>query len=186
MGHSPGELNWVHPGRTEASRTPSGTAAETNDNPQRLMYKGAAIRNPRVRCLWLDSPTSEPESDFVCDCPRWQRGACEGETFYKEHEGKRFCVLHFPGKEKSADFRMRLKEDLKARVLIFVAYGFLSQCHSTNSNSARRRTLTALLLPARRISPTPASGARGKFRKCDFRGDCGLQKCRFQRCRILR
>jgi uncharacterized protein YjbI with pentapeptide repeats len=32
------------------------------------------------------------------------RSACAAESFYKEHEGKRYCVLHFPGREKSADF----------------------------------------------------------------------------------
>ena len=32
------------------------------------------------------------------------RSACAGEPFYKEHKGKRYCVLHYPGKEKSEDF----------------------------------------------------------------------------------
>src|SRR5258705_6016156 len=25
------------------------------------------------------------------------RSVCEGEIFYGEHQGKRYCVLHFPG-----------------------------------------------------------------------------------------
>ena len=33
------------------------------------------------------------------------RSACAGEPFYKEHEGKYYCMLHFPGKEKSAGFK---------------------------------------------------------------------------------
>lgn len=60
-----------------------------------------------------DSPTSEPESAFVCDCERWMRSACAGEPFYRELEDKRYCVLHFPGKEKSADFEQALQRKLE-------------------------------------------------------------------------
>jgi hypothetical protein len=59
-----------------------------------------------------DSPTPEPESDFVCDCKRSVRSACAAEPFYKEHESKRYCVLHFPSKEKSADFEKALQRKL--------------------------------------------------------------------------
>jgi putative addiction module component (TIGR02574 family) len=55
-----------------------------------------------------DSRTSDPESAFVCDCNKWVRKACAGEPFYKELEDKRYCVLHFPGKEKRADFKRSL------------------------------------------------------------------------------
>jgi hypothetical protein len=58
------------------------------------------------------SPTSELESDFVCDCEEWVRSACAGEPFYREHEGKRYCVLHYPGNEKSADFQAALQRKL--------------------------------------------------------------------------
>jgi len=51
-----------------------------------------------------DSPASESESDFVCDCEESFRSACAGEPFYSEHEGKRYCVLHFPGEKSAADF----------------------------------------------------------------------------------
>lgn len=46
------------------------------------------------------------------------RSACYGERFYQtnklppqsgEVKVKRYCVLHFPGKEKSADFRIALQ-----------------------------------------------------------------------------
>lgn len=59
-----------------------------------------------------DSPTPEPESAFVCDCQEQMRSACNGEPFYREQEGKRYCVLHFPGKEKSADFKQALERKL--------------------------------------------------------------------------
>jgi hypothetical protein len=62
-----------------------------------------------------DSPTSGPESDFVCDCEEWFRAACVGLPFYKEHEGKRYCVLHFPSKEKSVDFKKALLRKLESK-----------------------------------------------------------------------
>lgn len=65
------------------------------------------------------SPPSESESTFVCDCDGRMRSACAGEPFYKEHEGKRFCVLHFPGVEKSAVFTNVLKHKLASMDLDF-------------------------------------------------------------------
>src|SRR5438132_8207318 len=57
--------------------------------------------------------TPEPTSDFVCDCAESVRSACAGEPFYREHQGKRYCVLHFPSKEKSADFQEALERKLQ-------------------------------------------------------------------------
>jgi hypothetical protein len=62
-----------------------------------------------------DSPTSESEFDFICDCEKWDRSACAGEPFYKEVEGKRYCVLHFRGGGKSADFKVALERKLENR-----------------------------------------------------------------------
>jgi hypothetical protein len=59
-----------------------------------------------------DSPTSEPESDFVCDCEEWMRKACAGEPFYRELEGKRYCVLHYPGNSKGEGFDTAIKRKI--------------------------------------------------------------------------
>jgi hypothetical protein len=79
-----------------------------------------------------DSPTSESESTFVCardelliglkdlgPLGAGVRSACAGEHFYQEHEGKRYCVLHFPGKEKSADFKKALQRKLENKDFYF-------------------------------------------------------------------
>jgi len=72
-----------------------------------------------------DSLTPEPESDFVCHCKEEEmRSACSGEPFYKEHESKRYCVLHFPGKEKSADFQVALQRKLDAEDFNFSGVWF--------------------------------------------------------------
>jgi len=50
-------------------------------------------------------PIQEPPKEstpnlFVCDCADFMRRACAHEGFYKEKEGKRYCVLHYPDNEK--------------------------------------------------------------------------------------
>ncbi len=58
------------------------------------------------------TPEQSSEPGFVCDCGRWMRSACKGLPFYNVHESRRYCVLHYPGKEKSADFQAALDSEL--------------------------------------------------------------------------
>jgi hypothetical protein len=39
--------------------------------------------------------------DPVCQVDGPYRSACQGQTRYDEYEGKRYCVLHYPRKEKA-------------------------------------------------------------------------------------
>lgn len=63
------------------------------------------------------SPTPKPVADtsFVCACELWNRSACEREQFYKECEGKCYCVLHFPGKQKSEAFKQALLRKIESK-----------------------------------------------------------------------
>ena len=54
----------------------------------------------------------EGEPSFACDCEEEARSACKDEPLYKEHEGRRYCVLHYPGKEKSAAFKEAIQRKL--------------------------------------------------------------------------
>lgn len=40
-------------------------------------------------------------------------GACGSEPFVREHEGKRYCVLHFPGADKKEAFEIAVKRKLQ-------------------------------------------------------------------------
>jgi Pentapeptide repeats (9 copies) len=59
-------------------------------------------------------PTPEPASEpsFVCGCKEGMRSACKGLPFYKAHESLRYCVLHYPGKEKVVAFNRTLERKL--------------------------------------------------------------------------
>ena len=52
------------------------------------------------------------------------RFACAGKPFYKEHEGKRYCVLHYPSKDKSADFQFAVKRKLETKDFDFSGVWF--------------------------------------------------------------
>jgi uncharacterized protein YjbI with pentapeptide repeats len=41
--------------------------------------------------------------------------ACEGESFFAEHEGKRYCVLHFPDANKKEAFDIAVKKKLEMK-----------------------------------------------------------------------
>ena len=74
-------------------------------------------------------PTSSPteaSAAFVCECRWMSRSACEGLPFHSSYEGKRYCVLHYPGKEKAAAFTEALKRKLDAEDFNFRGVWFPS------------------------------------------------------------
>jgi uncharacterized protein YjbI with pentapeptide repeats len=77
----------------------------------------------------------ENSSDFVCGCEEWMRSACEGLPFYKEmksahedlpffNENKSYCVLHYPDKEKSVNFKEVFETKLTAKDFNFAGVWF--------------------------------------------------------------
>ncbi len=71
-----------------------------------------------------DTLNPPQETAFKCDYKDEIALACEGQAFYKEHEGKQYCVLHYPGKEKSADFDEALKSKLENKDFNFCGVWF--------------------------------------------------------------
>ncbi|MDX6611374.1 MAG: hypothetical protein QOD75_560 [Blastocatellia bacterium] len=57
-------------------------------------------------------PVPHSEFDFVCDCQSPSRSACKWLRHYEEHQGKNYCVLHFPGMKKSAVFAEAVQRKL--------------------------------------------------------------------------
>lgn len=67
---------------------------------------------------------ADGETAFLCDCEEFMRSACEGLVFYKEQDGKRYCVLHYPGEDKSAAFKMALQRKLDTNDFNFCGVWF--------------------------------------------------------------
>ena len=61
------------------------------------------------------SASSISKAEFVCKCEPDQRPACWPEERCPEPYKDGYCVLHFPGKEKSPDFRVALDERLEKK-----------------------------------------------------------------------
>ncbi len=72
------------------------------------------------------------DSTFVCECEEMVRSACVGEPFYDEYEGKRYCVLHFPGKEKGAAFNKALNRKIDANDFNFGGVWFPDDLNFNN------------------------------------------------------
>ncbi|MCI0393245.1 MAG: hypothetical protein MOB07_31335 [Acidobacteria bacterium] len=88
----------------------------------------------------ITPPEESISNPFVCDCEKWMRSACASEGFYKEHEGKRYCVLHYPGEEKTAAFNVALKKKFDAEDFDFCgawfpeSVNFASKSFGENAN----------------------------------------------------
>lgn len=62
---------------------------------------------PRIAARLMVKLTNSTMADSIppnCEC-EWLIDDDCGEVFYKEHSGKRYCVLHYPGPEKKEDFQ---------------------------------------------------------------------------------
>jgi hypothetical protein len=54
-------------------------------------------------------------TEFVCEVDEQYRSVCRGLPFYAEHEGKRYCILHFPGERHRSYPRTVLERKLMNR-----------------------------------------------------------------------
>src|SRR5947209_16107634 len=80
------------------------------------------------------SITKVPVATFVCACDEESmRIACKGLPFYKEHKGKPYCVLHYPGNDKSADFDEVLESKIRAEDFNFSGVWFPDEVDFSNS-----------------------------------------------------
>lgn len=76
------------------------------------------------------------EAAFVCDCLIWQRNACLGESFYAEHEGKPYCILHYPAVKDLKRLDSVIKRKLEAQDFDF------SGVYFADAADFRRKTFT--------------------------------------------
>src|SRR5437764_3569050 len=83
-----------------------------NDNPSTLRYKGR--RKSKVFAVFMSSlPTPETETPFICASQPWLETECVGEKFYKERDGKQYCLFHYPGNKSG--FWEAVNKRLKAQ-----------------------------------------------------------------------
>ena len=67
----------------------------------------------------------KPSTEFVCESARNSNPApCQGEDFYREFEGKRYCVFHHPERDKAEQFSQSLRAKLNHRDFNFCGFSF--------------------------------------------------------------
>ena len=59
-------------------------------------------------------PTSTSLTDFQCASGEEQRKACTGEPKFADYEGKSYCVLHYPAKDKLLEFKEAIDRKVEA------------------------------------------------------------------------
>jgi hypothetical protein len=77
------------------------------------------------------SQESKPESverplsgGFVCECEPEFRSVCKGLTYFKEHRGKCYCVLHYPANDKVEPFNAAFQPKLADADFAFAGVWF--------------------------------------------------------------
>jgi hypothetical protein len=73
---------------------------------------------------WFGGVGGSEAEGFTCEVDENYRSACEGLNFYGEHEGKRYCVLHFPSTAKEDDFSKEIDRKLKNQDFDFAGVYF--------------------------------------------------------------
>ncbi len=94
-----------------------------------MPLKASSIENDsatkKTEAVRSNSEAAPPE--FICDCEESMRTACKGLPYYKECEGKGYCVLHYPDKDKSVDFNVALLRKRESNDFDFRGVWFPSQ-----------------------------------------------------------
>jgi hypothetical protein len=127
-----------------------------------------------------DPPTPEAKSVFVCDCEEWMRSACAGEPFYSEHEGELYCVLHFPGKEKSADFEAALQRKLENKDFHFWGVWFPDPVSFANFSFSTDANFGYAYFSARADFSNATFDTRADFANASFKSDTSFHDASFK------
>lgn len=79
---------------------------------------------PYIRCAEKFMPETDIDLDIDFDCAGKIHYDCKKQSLYKEHDGKQFCVFHYPGLDKSADFEKALRRKIKDKDFDFRGVSF--------------------------------------------------------------
>src|SRR5215218_6797871 len=110
----------------------------------------------------------------------WKR-ACKELDFYREHEGKRYCVLHYPGEEKTEDF-----EQEKVNKLAHGNYNFRGTIFPMGTSDfegfgfgSDAEFVGAVLCGTANFAEAKFN-REAKFRRATFRGEADFSEATFE------
>jgi hypothetical protein len=122
---------------------------------------------------------SSADSDFVCDCYAFALSACEGEPFYKEHQRKRYCVLHYPSDDKVEAFEKAFKRKIAADDFDFHEVYFPSVANFTNVRTNNRANFSRAVFNDTAYFLETFFDGGASFDKAVFRAEAHFNAARF-------
>lgn len=116
---------------------------------------------------------------FVCECEEWMRRACEGEPFFGEHGGKRYCVLHFPNADKKEAFDAAVERKLDSFDFNYQGVWFPEGGWFSGLDIPKPAFFTSATFDGRASFRKTAFKSGAQFGNVNFIGDSILKKADF-------
>jgi len=107
-------------------------------------------------------------STFLCDCKEQMRTACSSLPFYREHDGKRYCVFHFPGNNKLTDFNDALQKKLDAEDFDFRGVWFPGEADFASFHFASKADFTGAIFTSWTTFSSARFDKEAEFRMAEF------------------
>jgi hypothetical protein len=126
-----------------------------------------------------DSPTSETQPGFVCDCEDSMRSACGGKSF-EYAGGKSFCALHLPNVNKRGEFQKAFQSKIENKDFNFRGVWFPDEVSFArfDFSTAADFSDTTFSAAANFSEATFAKGET-KFIRATFRGKADFGRATF-------
>lgn len=107
---------------------------------------------------------------FNCDSDYLQRNACRGENFYNEHEGKRYCILHYPAEKDAQRFNLAIERKWKAEDFDFSGVYFSDSANFRSWVFAKDADFSNATFNGKADFSTSQFRGKAEFRAATFHG----------------
>lgn len=122
---------------------------------------------------------------YECASGKAARLACEGLPFYGEHEGKPYCVLHYPARDKSATFYEALRRKLSAGDFNFNGVWFPDEGPFYHASFTKPASFNSAWFSAKADFRYARFSAGVDFGSAVFDGDADFNSATFREARFL-
>jgi len=116
----------------------------------------------------------QEEAPFTTQCLKGMTRACGGEAFFREYEGKRYCVLHLPDADKKETFESAVNKKLESQDFKYQEVWFPNNSRFGGNQIDKPVDFTYAVLN-RGVSFSSTNRARfeayADFWRCTFMGD---------------
>jgi uncharacterized protein YjbI with pentapeptide repeats len=116
----------------------------------------------------------QEDGPFNTECVKGITEACKGESFFREHEGKRYCVLHFPGVDKDEAFDIAVKKKLDSKDFNYQEVWFPNGGRFSGLDIDKPVDFSFAVFNDRASFYSTTFRSEVKFRDATFRGDASF------------